>query len=195
MRTWTWVGCGLSLAVLTVGTSAFGNPLERAIVEEINFARTHPAQYARLLRDEADSDQLAENPVDADEAADFLARQSPLPPLSADERLAAAASEHTRRQGPGGGVGHAAEGSGEGLSQRLHRRGVWAGLSAETISYGYAQPRAVVIQLIIDSGVPGRGHRQVLFDPSLKRAGAGCGRHSVYGEMCVIDFAGALVAR
>jgi Cysteine-rich secretory protein family len=195
MRVRASVGCGLALGVLAIAKGAVGSPLERGILEEINFARTHPAEYARLLRGEVDNVPLAETPEDADEAADFLDRQTPLPPLSADARLAAAASEHSRRQGPTGGLGHAAEDSGGGLGQRLHRRGVWAGLSAETISYGYTRPRDVVIQLIIDSGVRGRGHRMILFDPALQRAGAGCGPHSLYGEMCVIDFAGALAER
>ena len=195
MRVRALVGCGLMLGVLAGAAGALASPLENGVLDEINFARTHPAEYAHLLRDEVDHGLLPQGPEDADEAADFLLRQAPLPPLSADARLAAAASDHTQRQGPNGGLGHAAEDSAQGLTQRLHRRGVWAGLSAETISYGYAQPRDVVIQLIIDSGVPGRGHRQVLFDPTLQRAGAGCGRHSLYGEMCVIDFAGALVER
>ncbi len=68
-------------------------------------------------------------------------------------------------------------------------------LDAEAISYGYQSPQDVVRQLIVDDGVPGRGHRQVLFDASLRFAGVGCGPHRLYGAMCVIDFSGPMVAR
>ena len=50
-------------------------------------------------------------------------------------------------------------------------------------------------QLIVDSGVPNRGHRLNIFSRGYQAAGVGCARHSVYGAMCVIDFAGAIVQR
>jgi uncharacterized protein YkwD len=202
MRIWGLAAGWLALALAAAPASAYtrgssgtyADSLDRAVLQEINYARTHPAEYAALLQDGWGSPVLAQDPDATAEAAAFLMRQAPLPPLTADTRLAAAAYDHVRRQGPDGGLGHA-DWTGEGLSQRLHSHHVWAGLSAETISYGYARPRDVVLQLIIDSGVPGRGHRQVLFDPTLQRAGAGCGPHSRYGEMCVIDFAGAFAER
>jgi uncharacterized protein YkwD len=68
-------------------------------------------------------------------------------------------------------------------------------MSAETISYGYASAREVVAQLIVDSRVPGRGHRKTIFGAGYSLAGVACGSHSTYGAMCVIDFAGALAPR
>jgi uncharacterized protein YkwD len=180
--------------------------LSHDVLAELNFARTHPAQYAEHLeRGERPDDGGAapddsgwsageQDPDARDEAVAFLMRQRPLPPLREDPRLAAAAADHSSEQGRTGDVGHASE-SGEGLSERLHRHGLWAGMDAEDISYGYASPRQVVDQLIIDSGVAGRGHRQNIFDPTLQAAGVGCGRHSGYGAVCVIDFAGAIVER
>lgn len=106
----------------------------------------------------------------------------------------AAATAHSHEQERTGGVGHDSE-TGESLRRRIERQGLWAGMVAEDISYGYATPRAVVDQLIIDSGVERRGHRQTLFDPTLTAAGVGCGGHGVYGAVCVIDFAGAIVER
>jgi len=66
---------------------------------------------------------------------------------------------------------------------------------AEDISYGYASPREVVLQLIVDSGVPGRGHRNNIFNPVFRQAGVACGPHRVYGAMCVVDFAGTMLRR
>jgi uncharacterized protein YkwD len=134
-----------------------------------------------------------QDPAAFEEAVEFLMRQQPLAPLAANSRLAEAARDHAAAQGPTGGVGHDSRSGGP--VQRLHRHGVWAGLSAENISYGYRTPRQVVQQLIVDSGVPGRGHRQNLFGRSYQSAGVACGRHRNYGSMCVIDFAGAIVRR
>ena len=136
--------------------------LEARVLEEINLARTHPAEYARILEP--------------------------------DRGLARSAGGYAREQGPYGQTGHVGAG-GDSLSDRMHRQQVWSMSAAETISYGYEDPRDVVRQLIVDDGVAGRGHRRVLFDGSLRFAGVGCGPHRVYGAMCVIDFSGPMIAR
>ena len=127
-----------------------------------------------------------------EEAIDFLERQQPLAPLEGDRRIAAAAREHSLAQAASGSVGHGVAGS---LGRRLQRNGVWAGLSAENISYGSGTATGVLRQLIIDSGVPGRGHRRNIFSSSYQLAGVACGPHPEYDVMCVIYFAGALAAR
>jgi uncharacterized protein YkwD len=81
--------------------------------------------------------------------------------------------------------------NGATLSQRLDAHGVRAGLAAENISYGYQSPKAVVRQLIVDSGVPDRGHRVNIFGRNYQAAGVSCAPHKQWGAMCVIDFGGA----
>jgi uncharacterized protein YkwD len=163
--------------------------LDDAVLDELNFARARPAEYADELRRELNR---SDDPAAVEEAIDFLERQASLPPLAPDRRIAAAARQHAQAQGPRGDVGHGPAGS---LGQRLRGQGVWAGLSAENISYGFEDPRDVVRQLIIDSGVPNRGHRRNIFAASYQLAGVACGPHRAYGYMCVIDFAGALPPR
>ena len=187
--------------VFLFAAPAWANGLGQAVLDEINFARTRPAEYAQDLRAQAmdgrqggGSTFAYEDPDALYEAIDFLERQRPLPPLRRDSRLTAAALAHAAAQGPRGQVGHGGPGR-SSLGQRLQRNGVWAGMSAENISYGYETPREVVRQLVVDSGVPGRGHRRNIFGAGFQAAGAACARHSVYGAMCVIDFAGGLVQR
>jgi hypothetical protein len=179
--------------------AASSDNLETAVLAEINYARTHPAAYAETLRRRDPSDWRRDDQGDdyampsqsaRSEAIAFLDRQPPLSPLGANRGLAGAASRLAEEQARSGRVGHTSA-----LRERFEAHGVWSGMVAETISYGMESPAAVVQQLIIDEGVPGRGHRGVLFDPSLSVAGVGCGPHRTYGRMCVIDFAGAVVKR
>ena len=182
----------LVAATLLFPAVASAADLDEAVLAEMNYARAHPAEYARELRRAPDGAFEQEEPGAVEEAIDFLERQKPLPALKGDRRLDAAARAHARRQGPSGDVGHGPAG---GLGGRLRENGVYAGLSAENISYGYDDARQIVRQLIIDSGVAGRGHRRNIFGPAYSAAGVACGAHRQWGSMCVIDFAGALMER
>lgn len=175
--------------------------LEARVLAEVNYARQHPQEYARKLERTASRggvvgySEIGNEDVDAlAEAIDFLRRQRPLPPLRPHEALSAAAKAHAYTQGRTYQVGHVSP-SGATLGQRLQQHGVWAGLAAEDISYGYEDPAEVVRQLIIDSGVPNRGHRDNIFGAHYQAAGVACAPHRAWGAMCVIDFAGAFVKR
>lgn len=184
-----WLALLAGSACLAVAPAAFATSLDAAVLAELNYARAHPIEYARELR----RDPGASEDRDAlEDAIDFLERQQPLAPLEGDRRIAAAAREHARAQAASGAVGHGAAG---GLGRRLRENGVWAGLSAENISYGSSAATDVVRQLIIDSGVPNRGHRLNIFSRGYQLAGVACGPHPAYDTVCVIDFAGALAAR
>ena len=191
------------LPVLLLASSQGGAApatLEAAVLDEINYARTQPQDYAQMLRhyrgsydgnvvddpDEPGIHTTLEGVRAVDEAIAFMERQRPLPPLANGRLLAQAAVDHVTEQGRRGDTGHI---SANGLTpgQRVARRG--GGIYvAETIAYGFATPIAVVRQLIVDDGVAGRGHRSVIFTPSLHYVGAACGPHPTYNAMCVIDF-------
>jgi uncharacterized protein YkwD len=184
----------LDLAAASVAPTAVAAlDVNDAVLAEINFARANPRAYARALLDQPVSDWergLAEHTDRAAyaEAVAFLLRQAPLPPLRADDRLAAAALEHVAAQGAAGQVGHAGPG-GEAFDARLRRHGVEARMWGENIAYGPARASDVVRELIIDSGVPDRGHRRNIFYADFAAAGVSCGPHRDYAAMCVMDFA------
>jgi uncharacterized protein YkwD len=192
---------GLLPLFLAIPSPLHARGFEDAVLAELNRVRTHPQAYARELR-RAEVAQARyggrmrgmaqEDPDAVEDAIGFLMRQRPLPPLAHDRRLAAAARAHAVWQGPTGQVGHGAPGN---LGVRLQRQGFYAGLEAESISYGQRTPRDVIRQLVVDSRVPGRGHRKDLFGRAFQAAGVGCGPHAEWGSMCVIDLAGAIVRR
>jgi uncharacterized protein YkwD len=207
MRAIGWRGVVGGLGLLVAGTAAASSPpmvrppvsREAAVLAEVNFARTQPRAYVQRLRavaaETVRSGHYA-NPADGDEGAldeaiRFLEQQPAVAPLSPETRLQTTARDHVDAQGRTGETGHGD--GGRGFSERLKQRGVFAGISAEDIAYGYTSPRDVVAQLVIDRGILGRGHRVNIFEPNFRVAGVACGPHPAYGEMCVIDFATPLI--
>lgn len=174
---------------------------ERAVVQEMSDARVSPRAYARHLRELRDAFEgtlwrrpgrvplrTEEGVAALDEAIAFLEAARPVGPLRFNEGLALAARRHAQDLGPRGALDHLGA-DGSRLSDRLNRLGTWHGLIAENISTGEPEARQVVIQLLVDDGVPGRGHRRNLFNPDLHQAGAGSAPHRDYRVVTVIDYA------
>jgi uncharacterized protein YkwD len=194
------------ICFLLLTTPAFAaTELERVILQELNVARTQPDAYIRylehyrsLFKDKTYRQpgtnlhiRTEEGTAAIDEAIAFLRRQRPLPPLRWADGLARSGAELVRAQAKSKETGH---GSGRlAMARRIQRHGTWTVAIGEAISYGpYVADRGrdVIAQLIVDDGVPGRGHRQSLFEKDYRLAGVSCGPHPTFGTTCVIDFAG-----
>ena len=171
-----------------------------AIVHEINTARENPSLYATLLEQARENYVAPVHPLPGrillskreglralDEAIRFLRHARPLPSLGLSPGLCSAAADHCREQADGA-VGHHGPGR-SNPGSRISRYGVVAQGWAENIAYGQHSARAIVMALIIDDGVPGRGHRRNIFNPNYNAAGAAYGPHARYGSVCSIDFA------
>ena len=48
----------------------------------------------------------------------------------------------------------------------------------------------IVVSLLVDDGVPSRGHRHSILNGTFKVVGVAVGTHPKYRDMCTIDFAG-----
>jgi len=191
----------LLLALGLATGAAPPDDLASGVIDEINWARANPQAYADELRDyrrrfdgnivypdDTPDGVLTREGVSAvDEAIAYLDRQAPLPPLSDGAVLARGAADLVADEAPSGRTGHYTA-AGLDPGARVRRRGgdIYVG---EVIAYGPTTPRAVVRQLIVDDGVPKRGHRTLLFSPMYRYAGAACGGHARYGAMCVVDLA------
>ncbi|MGQ2989425.1 MAG: CAP domain-containing protein [Brevundimonas sp.] len=173
--------------------------LAREVLDEMNRLRTDPGAYVAVLQEyraQFQGDQVIrpgrvtiqtlEGVAAVDEAIRFLRRQPPLPPLRLDPVLERAARDHVVDQGPTGFIGHYGS-DGRDFAARIARRG-GDPYGGENISYGYDTAREVVIQLLVDDNVRGRGHRANLFRSDYVRAGVGCGPHAMFYYMCVIDY-------
>ncbi|HEV7227814.1 CAP domain-containing protein [Brevundimonas sp.] len=170
-----------------------------AMLAELNAARTDPRAYAEQVRAFRDlftgnrfqrTGEIAvvtqEGVAAVDEAIRFLESQPALPPLARSTPLDRAAADHAAEQGRTGRVGHAGT-DGSTPHERMRRHGRWRG-TAEAIAYG-PTPEQAIMQLIVDDGVPDRGHRTILFSPNYRLVGAACGPHPVWRTVCVLNFA------
>ncbi len=212
VQTWRFIGRAMTkprllaaamlLALGVTAAVAAQSRFEEGVFAELNRFRSDPAGYADYLRDyrprfegklligEDDSEidiMTREGVAAVDEAIRDLRREKPLPTLAWSDPLARAAADHVAVQSRSGAVGHYTRGSGPG--ERMKARGGGPYVS-EVITYGHHTPEGVVDQLLIDDGVPDRGHRHSLLRPAHRYAGIACGRHPVHRTMCVTLMSG-----
>jgi uncharacterized protein YkwD len=177
------------------------DPLERAVAREIDTLRTNPNAYAahlRALRPKYDGKLLRlegrdpirtrEGTKPLDEAIRLLERTRPLGKLRWEPGLARAADDHAKDLGERGVLDHFGA-KGESPLDRVARYGVLQGVGGENIAVGFADARLVVVYLLIDDGVPDRGHRHAFLDKRYEQVGVGCGAHARFRTVCVMDFA------
>lgn len=202
------MGCALVMGVLgwAQGVDEDGYPLDAAytkeefnVVRELNRIRQYPKHYGAFLRDLRDKYyrdglwrlpkripiRMQEGPEVFDEAIQFLETVEPCPPLVINETLAKAALEHVKNQGPSGETGHRGL-DGSKSSDRIERYGTYTTVAGEIINYGPEVPRYSVLQLVLDDGVPNRGHRKAVFNREFRVAGPAIGPHKTYGSMTVV---------
>lgn len=187
----------------TARNAAYLSALEKQVILEMNMVRSDPAGYAKEFiqpRLEYYHKKFYDAPGEirrvtvegkkpAEECLRVLMKTKPVGTLVPSPGMSRAAADHARDQGKTGRLGH--DGSDRStFEKRLNRYGTWDITIGENIDYGNEVAREIVISLLIDDGVPSRGHRKNLLEPAYKVAGVACGKHPKYRQMCVIDYAG-----
>jgi len=180
--------------------------LSQELIGEINRLRADPAAYAQgLIRlrpyYEGNLVKVPGQPIVAvqegiaalDEAIAALQSAQPLATLSPSVGMAQGAADHSDDLGFKGLTGHYGS-DGSDPFVRINRYGSWAQSAGENITYG--APTSAewhMIQLLVDDGVPSRGHRETLLNPAYRRVGAACSPHATYRIVCVMTHAGDYV--
>lgn len=186
--------------------------LERAIVAETNRLRTAPASYAselelylayfdgmRLELPGLPPIETVEGIAAVEEAIAVLRETDPLPPLTPSLGMSQAALDHVMDMGSSGQSGHYGT-DGSDPFERLNRYGQWdaspGNRAGENLSYSpltldspHDLARWHVLQLVVDDGVPSRGHREALLRPNYRQTGVACGEHRQFGLMCSMTYA------
>lgn len=180
--------------------------VEKDVVLHLNMARANPARYAQefirprlayfrgtLYREPDEPDNFAgyrtrEGVAAVEEAVAVMNEKEALLPLTPAQGLSAAAQDHAADQARSGATGH--QGSdGSSPAQRVARYPGGARGVGENIAYGYRNGREIVVQLLVDDGVPSRGHRVNILRPEFRYVGIGVDDHPVYRASCVMNFA------
>jgi uncharacterized protein YkwD len=174
---------------------------EQEVLKEMNRLRENPSAYARSLNRLLGHyhGRLLEIPGMVpletqegsralQEALRALRRAKAAPTLQLSDGLTAAARAHVADIGPKGLFGHSGS-DGSDTFQRMERFGTWQQVAAENIQYGGRTGEEVVQLLLIDDGVPGRGHRKNLLNPEFRVTGVACGDHSRLRTVCVMTYA------
>ena len=203
----------LSLILLSAPAIGFTQPniieeasylssLEKAVIREMNMARTSPGGYLSLLeefKENYDGKLLKlpegkliltkEGTEAVVEAIRSLRSQKPVLLLRPSKGMSLGARDHAKDLGSSGRYGHQGSDSSQPWD-RVNRYGIWEKTIGENISFGSDQARIVVISFIVDDGDADRGHRKNIFNPDFHVVGVACRHPAAYGTICVITFAG-----
>ena len=176
--------------------------IEKEIIIEINMVRTNPGKYAQdFVKPLLEFYQglyfrypgqvpmvTAEGKSALLDCIDALEETTATDILYPSKGLSKASEELLSDQSVSGNLGHTGK-DGSNPFERMSKYGKWVSSAAENIDYGNNTARWVVLSLLIDDGVPGRGHRKNLLSPSMGKIGLAFGTHPSYGNMCVMDLA------
>jgi uncharacterized protein YkwD len=183
--------------------------IEREVLAELNAVRANPSAYAanlsallplfngNLIKKPGMTVSIRTNEGTAAvrEAIAVLQRQAPLSGLTLSSGMSAAAADLANDQRRTGAMGHSGS-DGSSPGSRLSAHGTWQMSYSENVDYGpFLTGRDVVVDLLVDDGVPDRGHRRNIFDGSAHVVGIACGPHPQFRSMCVVDQAYGFVSR
>ncbi|SHG96296.1 CAP domain-containing protein [Ferrimonas marina] len=212
---WVIVLAGLQVSCSLFGSAAYRelDEIERAVFHQVNFARTDPQGYAEQVLipmrpyyqgklivappwyqerpDRVQKVATTEGAAALEEAIAYMLSAQPIGPLTVVSGLNRAAELHQREQQASGQIGHLGQ-AGSTAAERIAMFGLTDALIGENLFYGNGEQwigELIVMALLIDDGVPDRGHRRELMEPKYRLIGLAYGPHPVFGAMCVQSFA------
>jgi uncharacterized protein YkwD len=175
---------------------------EQNVIAELNKLRTNPEVYIKILEDYLSKFNgknvkinskmelvTEEGKTPVIEAIEYLKTVKTMGELKISNGLMLATAEHISDLVKNDIIGH--EGSaGDSPQIRAERYGMWTYDLRENISYGAKIPQEVILNLLIDDGVPSRSHRKVLLDRKLTKIGIATGVNKLWDPICVLLLAG-----
>jgi len=178
--------------------------LEKDIILEMNKVRTNPKKYSDLYiqprlqyyngKHYSVPGQITiltqEGAAAVNACISALSRADSAGILIPEKGLSLAAKDHVSDQSRTGQIGH--NGSDRSTPEiRMKRHGTFGGKWAlgENIAYGETSGRGIVCGLLIDDGVPSRGHRANIMSKVFTQIGAAYGSHTRYRTSCTITYA------
>jgi uncharacterized protein YkwD len=177
--------------------------IEKDVILEMNKVRNNPKKYAELYiqprlkyyigKNYSVPSQITivtqEGAAAVNSCIAALNRANSVGVLIPERGLAIAAKDHVTDQSRTGQTGH--NGSDRSTPEtRMKKHGTFSGswTLGENIAYGETTGRDIVCGLLIDDGVPNRGHRTNIMNRAFTQTGVGYGTHSQYRTSCTITY-------
>lgn len=174
---------------------------EKEIIREMNMVRTNPKLYVNYLREEIkyydgkirvkqdERIRTQEGIAAITECIRYLEKAKPTGILKVDKELYKASKDHAEDQSKTTAkVGHYGKDRSNPLTRiKRYYKGMFTSV-AENIAYGQGEARDIVMQLLIDDGVPNRGHRENIMNPTFDACGVSIQKHPKYQYVCVINY-------
>ncbi|RAX54478.1 hypothetical protein CCY99_03780 [Helicobacter sp. 16-1353] len=186
----------------TAKNAPYLSEVEKQVIFELNKARSNPARFAKeylepmvgqfngkMIKKGNMNMMTNEGVAAVNDAINALKAQKAVSPLQPSKGLSKAAQDFAKEQSQTGAMGHNGK-DGSTMKSRIESNGKWQKTIGENINYGSANANQIVVDLIIDDGVPTRGHRKNIYNDNYKVVGIGVNTHPKYKNVCVMDFAG-----
>lgn len=155
----------------------------QAMLEEHNYARTKPREYAEKFI----KPHFGNTSGYAESCYETMTKMKPVVALKLDDRFCKAAQWFANDLRRTGEITHTGS-DGSQFWDRLKRQGATNALS-ESCSWGVRGARCILVQLLIDEGTPSLGHRKNALNPRARVIGVGQTEGvKGYGVATVIDY-------
>jgi len=150
----------------------------------LNYCRTQPKEFLeKVALPYIEANEL-KNVSEVKSLIRTLSKQKPLHSLDFSPDLYQMASEYAQEMGNKGFTGH------RNVTTRFKKNEVKYTYTGENCSYGYNTPIDIVMQLLIDKGIPDLGHRKNILSKDFTKIGISIQPHKKNEWTCVMDFGG-----
>ena len=160
---------------------------EKNVIFYINLARTNGPLFAKtFVLTFIDSIEMESNDYVKSLIRD-LKKSKPITLLTSRKDLYEVAKTHAKTMGKSGKTGHYEF---EKRTREIAR--IYDGIT-ENCDYGPDDGFSIVMDLLIDEGIPDVGHRETILDSNIRYIGASIKKHKKYRYNCVMEFGGGLL--
>jgi len=175
------------------------NTLKQEIFVEHNKIRKNPKSYIPIVEKyltyfkdgvlynpgENVGISSPEGPSAYEKCIKFLKTQNPVKELQLNALLSNSAQDHANDIGPKGLTDHVGS-DGSQPSDRIEKYLNWELSLAENLDFGGKTGEEIIVSLIVDDGVPSRGHRTNIFKADSSYVGIGLSKHNSEFEVCTV---------
>ena len=168
--------------LLVLFSQVFYAQMDKEVLDLVNEARTNPKKFLAERVEPYLKDNELENIREAKSLVKTLQRINAVPPLVFKENLGQMAQDFAEEAGKKGWEDHVR------TAQRFQKYAPEMSYSGENIQFTFDDALSIVIDLMIDEGVPGYGHRKNILDPNFSYFGFGIAPHKNYDFISVMTF-------